>query len=237
MFQAAISLLLLSAPLYATSKDELFERDRAAILSMTGSFEVEFRFEETIGFAKGYELEAPYVENATELVVVAEDRGDFIRLQHILVIQKESGGHMIVKHWRQDWRFEDTDVMAFRGFDVWERHQLTPREVSGTWSQAVYQTGDAPRYESIGRWEHLGARSTWESEPTWRPLPRREKARLDYDVIFARNRHTISSRGWVHEQDNSKVVLDDDGTPREVIAHEFGLNTYPVYCTCCEACA
>jgi len=91
----------------------------------------------------------------------------------------------------------------------------------------VYQVDDSPRYEAIGKWEHLGERSAWESEVTWRPLPRREHTkRKDYHVMQAVNRHTITPAGWVHEQDNQKLVLDEAGQPVRIIAHESGLNIY-----------
>jgi len=104
---------------------------------------------------------------------------------------------------------------------------LSPGEVLGTWTQAVYQVDDSPRYEGIGRWTHTGERSAWESDETWRPLPRREYTkRSDYDVMVARNRHTITPSGWVHEQDNYKLVIDEAGNAQKVLVHESGLNVY-----------
>jgi hypothetical protein len=72
---------------------------------------------------------------------------------------------------------------------------------------------------------HTGDSSSWESEVTWRPLPRRERHRNDYHVVQCRNRHTITSSGWIHEQHNQKLTLADDGGEK-IIAHESGLNTY-----------
>ncbi|MEM9753980.1 MAG: DUF6607 family protein, partial [Planctomycetota bacterium] len=101
--------------------------------------------------------------------------------------------------------------------------------VEGKWSQAVYQVDDSPRYEALGSWTHEGGRSAWESDVTWRPLPRREhtkRNRSDYHILAAVNRHTLTPSGWVHEQDNQKLVLDDDGNPASVLVHETGLNRY-----------
>jgi len=40
--------------------------------------------------------------------------------------------------------------------------------------------------------------STWHSENTWWPLPRREfSVRNDYNVLSGSNRHTITPTGWV----------------------------------------
>lgn len=211
------------------------EADRQAILAMTGEYKVKFQFQETVAIEPGYKIKEPYISGATEFVEVIEDRGDFIALQHVLVMhpQNEDGSldqeaePVVVKHWRQDWTYQDTQLLAFRGNLTWERVELTPEAVKGTWSQAVYQVDDSPRYESFGRWQHVGERSAWESAETWRPLPRREfSKRSDYQVLVAKNRHTITPEGWVHEQDNHKLVLDEQGQPQTVLAHESGLNVY-----------
>ena len=41
---------------------------------------------------------------------------------------------------------------------------------------------------------------------------------------MAKNRHTLTPSGWVHEQDNYKLVIEGD--ERSVIAREVGLNVY-----------
>jgi len=203
-------------------------QDRNAILAMVGEYKVTFQFQETVATQPGYELREPYHSEATEFVEVSEDTGDFISLQQVLVLaHKETGEPRIVKHWRQDWTYQDTQLLEFRGNLTWENVEITPEQAAGTWSQAVYQVDDSPRYESYGKWVHTGERSSWESAKTWRPLPRREfSKRSDYQVLVARNRQTITPQGWVHEQDNHKLVLDEAGYPERVIAHESGLNVY-----------
>lgn len=211
----------------APKRDAKFEADRKAILAMAGEFEVDFQFQETVAIEPGYELKEPYTSGATEFVEVIEDTGDYISLQHVLVMKNKDGESIVVKHWRQDWRFEDTTLTEFRGNRTWEKVTLPEAKVKGTWSQAVYQVDDSPRYEGYGVWTHTGGRSAWESSETWRPLPRREfSKRDDYQVLVARNRHTITPAGWVHEQDNFKLVLDEEGNPAKVLAHESGLNVY-----------
>ncbi len=211
----------------ATSSDK-FEKDRQAILAMAGNYRVTFQFHETIGLVPGYELHDPYTSEATEFVEVVEDEGEHIVMQHVLVVtNQKTGDKRVVKHWRQDWTYQDTDILSFRGNRTWEHVKYEPAQVAGTWSQAVYQVDDSPRYESFGAWSHIGDRSAWESGETWRPLPRREYTkRHDYQVMVARNRHTITPTGWVHEQDNYKLVLDDAGQEKQVLAHELGLNLY-----------
>lgn len=200
--------------------------DRDAILAMAGAFRITFNFEETVAIAPDYRVTEPYTEHATELVQVIADEGDYISLQHVLVVETSGGEPIIVKHWRQDWRYEDTDVLSFKGHATWQREPRDAAEVRGTWTQAVFQTTDAPRYEAVGRWTHIGDQSSWESELTWRPLPRRERRRTDYNVILCRNRHTITPTGWVHEQDNQKLALTPEGAPQRIVAHEIGINTY-----------
>ncbi len=131
-----------------------------------------------------------------------------------------------IKHWRQDWIYQDQSLLEFRGNNRWENVSLPAEQVRGTWSQAVYQVDDSPRYEGYGRWQHDGNQSVWQSETTWRPLPRREyTVRDDYDVLVAINRHVITPNGWYHEQDNYKLDLSRN-TDHPVIAREFGLNRY-----------
>lgn len=72
---------------------------------------------------------------------------------------------------------------------------------------------------------HEFGESSWTSEPTRRPLPRREyEKRDDYDYLIVTNRHTLTPTGWVHAQDNRKVV-DRDGK-KFVLSSETGLNRY-----------
>jgi hypothetical protein len=57
-------------------------------------------------------------------------------------------------------------------------------------------------------------------------LPRRERKQRDnYDVLVSRNRYTHTPDGWVHEQDNYKLVLKDN-QPNEVLARELALHRY-----------
>lgn len=213
---------------HATAPMTAFERDRAAILAMAGEYKVTFQFQETVPIQAGYEPREPHRSGATEFVEVVEDTGEVIRLQHILVLADDDGGESrVVKHWRQDWTYEDTRVNRFLGNRRWEHVSLDEADVRGLWSQAVYQVDDSPRYESVGAWTHEGGRSAWTSEPTWRPLPRREHTkRSDYDVMVAVNRHTLTPGGWVHEQDNHKLVLNERGEAESVLVHESGLNVY-----------
>ena len=211
------------------------ERDRRAILAMAGGYRASFEFIETIGFTPHYKPKRPYQSWATEYVYVITNEPDFISLQHIIVMrfvteENEVSKAFVVKHWRQDWQFEDTNLHLYAGHDTWKRGKLTKEEIAGKWSQSVFQTDDSPRYASIGKWEHHTTFSSWKSANTWRPLPRREfSVRDDYHILSGTNRHTITPTGWVHEQDNLKLVLDEDGydsDEKHYLARETGLNRY-----------
>lgn len=204
-----------------------FEADRQAILAMAGEYEVTFDFTEFLPIDAEYELADPKLTPAREVVYVIADEGDFISLQHLLLVG-DLEDPFVVKHWRQDWAYQPERLMAYRGFGAWEMDTLSAEQSSGAWSQTVYQVDDSPRYAGLARWEHARGASTWEPARSWRPLPRRDATtRDDYDVIEAVNRHTILSWGWTHEQDNSKLVLRN-GEERELV-REHGINTYRRY--------
>ena len=105
------------------------ERDRQAILAMAGAYRTSFDFIETVGFTPNYESRAPYQSWGTERVYVVADEPEFISLQHIIVMHfaAEDGtlsAPMVVKHWRQDWQYQDTAVHAFQGNGAFERQGL-----------------------------------------------------------------------------------------------------------------
>jgi hypothetical protein len=198
------------------------EKDRQAILAMAGGYDVKFEFMETVALAEGYALQSPYRVGATELVIVAEDTPGKVVLQHILAMGKGKDRRSL-KHWRQDWIFEARDVLEYRGGETWARRPLAESQRRCAWTQQVFGIEDGPRYGSWGRWVHQGGVATWTSQDTWRPLPRREEDRDDYDVIVGINRHTITPTGWMHEQDNGKLVLRGRN---QLLARERGVIPY-----------
>ena len=206
-----------------------FEKDRLAILSMEGRYRVYFDFIETMGFLEDYVPSQPYQSWATEYVKVIEDEKDFISLQHITVMYfKQAGGQtsepMVMKHWRQDWKYEDSEINTYAGNNTWVYNKIPSNQKIGSWSQSVYQVDDTPRYQGYGNWVHQPNFSSWEGNETWRPLPRREySTRDDYDVMIGTNTQTITPTGWVHEQNNKKVIASANQT---VLAKEIGIARY-----------
>jgi len=211
------------------------ERDRRAILAMAGTYRVTFDFLEVVPFKPLEKPNAPYQSWGTEKVYVDSDDGKNVSLVHILemrIVQKDGSisEPMVTKHWRQDWQYQPSHIVEYRGRDRWQRRKLAAADTNGAWLQTVYQVDESPRYASIGRWEHTGSFSSWLSAETWRPLPRREwSVRDDYQVIVGTNRHTISPTGWIQEENNLKTVLTatravDSSQP--YIAREYGVARY-----------
>lgn len=196
-------------------------KDRLAILAMQGEYRVGFNFNETVVLKQGYQRHEPKVTGAYETVVVVEQQPDFIMLQHLLV--SEHG--MVIKHWRQDWHYEATERFEFTDDQTWSVVALPPEKISGQWTQCVFEVSDAPRYCGTGKWKHKYGVSTWTSDRSWRPLPRREyTVRDDYNALNVENRHTVTAHGWTHEQDNTKVMRKDGQS--ETLVREFGFNDY-----------
>tara|TARA_B100001057_G_scaffold111861_1_gene109957 strand:- start:13733 stop:14641 length:909 start_codon:yes stop_codon:yes gene_type:complete len=202
------------------------QMDYSAIKSMCGCYNVEFNFAETFNYSKDSLYEASKVKNdkALEWVQVVEDSPSKISLQHILIIG-DSANHYIVKHWRQDWLYENKDFMMYNYDNNWTYIEKTPIDVAGQWTQKVFQVDDSPRYEGSATWVHVDGKSYWENE-TSAPLPRREYTkRSDYNVTLRRNRHEITQLGWIHDQDNDKIIRSEEGVDL-ILAKEKGFNSY-----------
>ena len=203
----------------------LKDKDRYAILSMIGEFRSNFEFTEMFGSTFDYELDSPYKSWGTEMVIPIEVEEDFISLQHIIMMHftDESGEVLnshVVKHWRQDWKYEDKNIFTYQPDMTWKN--IKPQDISETWSQSVYQVDDTPRYESYGKWVHGDGGSKWISQITPRPLPRREfSVRDDYDFLSGVNKITILPWGWVMEEMNDKVTKEND-----YIGSEYGIARY-----------
>ena len=172
------------------------------------------------------DLKEPKLSGGHESVRVIEDRGDFISLQHLLVVGPDDSP-FVVKHWRQDWQYEPARVLTFIGGNAWEWRDVPASERSGTWSQTVYQVDDAPRYGAVAKWTYNDGIAEWTPAHEWRPLPRRDMTtRDDYHAVNAVNRHVITPWGWVHEQDNAKLMLD---RAPQALVREVGVNTYKAF--------
>ena len=214
--------IMLCITIYSQSKKS---KDIQSIKSMCGCFEIEFNFAETFVFSEkeGYQKSKTYKARALEWGQLILDEKNKISIQHLLIVGSKQFPS-IVKHWRQDWIYQNTDLYLYDKNDKWFYTSLDKKDVKGQWTQKVFQVDDSPRYEGSASWIHQDGKSYWENT-TPAPLPRREfSKRSDYNVTMRGNRHEITNDGWVHDQDNKKIQKEDDS--QFVLAHEKGYSTY-----------
>lgn len=197
--------------------------DKASIDQLCGCFAVTFNYAETFtndtnNTFKSHprdqrsvvEYEYPMINTPKKVVI-----------QHILVVP---GGH-VIKHWREDWEFEKTTQWQYVKDHRWKKVERSPADVKGTWTQSVWEVTDAPRYMGAGKWVELNQEVFW-LNTTDAPLPRREyTTRHDYNVMNRTNRIVVSELGYIHEQDNNKIIRTDQ-QPDSLLAEEKGYNNY-----------
>ncbi len=215
-----LALVLLSINFSFAQKSN-YKKDVEAIKAMCGCYEVTFKYTETFSQEIDYEKAYDYTSGALEWAEAIVDETGEISIQHILAV----GEGRVIKHWRQDWTYEDPTSFVYDKDNQWKFFKRNPKEVKGTWTQKVYQVDDSPRYAGTATWVHYDGKQYWESADD-SPLPRREYTiRDDYNVMNRGNRHEITDYGWVHEQDNKKI-LRKEGEEDVLIAEEKGFNIY-----------
>ena len=213
-------ILILVAPIILNAQKK---QDIEAIKEMCGCFEIDFKFSETFQFSNdsNYSKSKNYNAKALEYAMLIKDEKDHISIQHLLVM-----GDYVIKHWRQDWIYQNKDFLKYDGNTNWKYMSKTKKDVKGQWTQKVFQVDDSPRYEGSATWVHVDGKSYWENS-SYAPLPRREYTkRNDYNIMIRGNRHEITKYGWLHDQDNFKVVKDLESDSEVIIASEKGLNKY-----------
>ncbi len=212
-----------SAQVHAEKK-AAFERDRQSILAMAGGHKVKFDLRETVNIAPDYKPADSKPSQGSEYVKVVEDTGNTIRLQHILVGVGRNGKEFVLKHWRQDWTYEPTEIVVYQGNSTWTKEPVKTEDRAGAWSQVVWQADDSPRYSGVGHWRYDGE-TRWTGYDVVRPLARRDAVKKPpFDRYLSMNRHTLTTEGWLHEQDNAKQSLRDGAL--KAIVHEVGVNSY-----------
>ncbi len=232
---AAIALATVPAPAFAddpitrgeSAEQAAFAEDRATILAMAGDYKVTFDMQESTAWMEGYEPLDRKVSGGHESVRIVEDTGDKIVLQHLLVVGDPANPY-VVKHWRQDWQYEPAKILTYAGGDEWVWTDVPEAMRAGRWSQTVYQVDDSPRYAGWGQWQMTNGVKRWRSNWTARPLARRDAVRSPiYDHYVSINRHQMTPNGWIHWQDNTKMMPDEvapgEHTP---VVQEYVLNTY-----------
>ena len=218
-----ILILLIICTLGAQTKKK---KDIKSIKEMCGCFEVRFDFAET--FIKtddeDYERSKNYSSGGLEWAQLVEEDKNKISIQHILIAGSKERPY-IIKHWRQDWLYQNIDFYVYDHDNKWSFVKKDIKDMKGQWTQKVFQVDDSPRYEGSGSWVHVDGKSYWENTSS-APLPRREYSkRIDYNVTLRGNRQEITPSGWVHNQDNKKIIRVK-GEKDKVLAHEKGYNNY-----------
>ena len=218
------NLLLTSVLMAATSvgfAQKNLKEDKQAIKDMCGCFEVTFKYTETFSPEIDYEKHYDYTATALEWAELIKDEKDEISIQHLLVLNDT----MVIKHWRQDWLYENTKRYDFNHDNQWTFVNMNKKDVKGQWTQNVYQVDDSPRYSGSATWIHADGRHYWNNTSS-SPLPRREYSkRSDYNVMMRGNQVEITKEGWLHEQDNEKVIRED-GKEDVLLVEEKGYNVY-----------
>lgn len=216
-------LIFTAIALQAQSKKAM---DQKSIKDMCGCYEVTFNFAETFNYSNDslYKPSKTKVDKGLEWAGLVTDEDNKIVIQHLLQVGNPAEP-MIVKHWRQDWLFENTDLYTYNADNNWKFVRKPAAEVKGQWTQKVFQVDDSPRYEGSGSWVHVDGKHYWENTSD-APLPRREyTTRSDYNLTVRGNRVEITDFGWVHDQDNEKVIREA-GKEDVILAKEKGYNTY-----------
>ncbi|MFT5925624.1 MAG: hypothetical protein ACI9WL_000361 [Rubritalea sp.] len=220
-----ITLFSIFAVLFCNGQDKK-QQDQTAIKNMCGCYEVTFNFTETFNYSNDslYKPSATKEDQALEWAQLVTDQDNTIQIQHLLQVGSPKSP-MIIKHWRQDWLFENQDLYTYNAGNKWRYEKKTANDVAGQWTQKVFQVDDSPRYEGSATWVHVDGKSYWENT-TPAPLARREyTTRSDYNILLRGNRQEVTDYGWLHDQDNHKVIKED-GKEDVLLAKEKGYNTY-----------
>jgi len=220
-----LAMLIIVSMLSLNAQKKL-QKDKESIKEMCGCFEVTFNFAETFNYSQDslYKPSENKISKGLEWGQLIQDEKDMVSIQHLLIVGPPNQ-QMVIKHWRQDWKYENTDFYMYNGDNHWLFESKPKSQVKGQWTQKVYQVDDSPRYEGSGTWVHVDGKSYWENTTT-APLPRREYTkRSDYNVTVRGNRHEITDYGWVHDQDNQKLIREP-GENDVILADEKGYNTY-----------
>jgi hypothetical protein len=226
MKKIAVLFVLSLVFISTTEAQSKKKKDRNAIKEMCGCYEVTFNFSETFQYSNDslYKPSKTKTDKGLEWAQLVEDDKNKISIQHLLQVGNPAKPY-IVKHWRQDWLYENTDFYMYNGDNNWVFEKKSKTDVKKQWTQKVFQVDDSPRYEGSGTWIHADGKSYWENT-TNAPLPRREYTkRSDYNITVRGNRHEITENGWIHDQDNLKLVRED-GKEDIIIASEKGYNIY-----------
>jgi hypothetical protein len=195
--------------------------DRQVVDKLCGCFEVDFKYAETFSPDPTYKYhEREETGGTAELALPIEVTDKKVVIQHLLVVSPT----VIVKHWREEWTYENPVIWKFKGDKTWVKETVPAEQVKGKWTQTVWEVSDEPRYQGFSQFINIDGKTIWQNT-TDAPLPRREySVRSDYNILKRTNRLNLTDSGYVHEQDNQKIIRKD-GQDKLLVA-EKGINTY-----------
>ena len=104
------AILILSF-LYCLTTVGQKKKDVEAIKSMCGCFEIEFNFSETFTYGNSKKSDN-YYSKALELAQLVYEDNNKISIQHLLIVGSKRFP-TVIKHWRQDWIYENLDLYLF----------------------------------------------------------------------------------------------------------------------------
>lgn len=190
------------------------------INKLCGCFNVDFQYAETFAPDTTYKYHDREHLGALELALPIVKTDKKIVIQHLLLVDSS----IIVKHWREEWEYESPVLWNYTGDKTWVKEELKPEQYKGKWTQTVWEVDDAPRYQGVGQWITTDGKTFWQNT-TNAPLPRREySVRSDYNILKRGNRLILTSGGWLHEQDNEKIIKQ--GQKETLLVKEKGYNDY-----------
>lgn len=212
---------LVAAALIAMSVNGQAPKDKPNVDKLCGCFEVEFKYAETFSPDPAYKYhDREEIRGGVELSLPIEVSDKKIVIQHLLVITDS----MIIKHWREVWTYENPEIWNYQGNKTWVKEQLKPEQYKGKWTQTVWEVSDEPRYQGAGEWITNDGKTYWQNT-AYAPLPRREySVRSDYNILKRTNRLSINDSGYIHEQDNQKIIRQDGAD--KLLVEEKGVNSY-----------
>lgn len=188
---------------------------------LCGCFQVDFKYAETFSPDPAYKYHDREETGGTaELALPIGINDKKIVIQHLLIV----GPNTVVKHWREEWSYENPVIWKYNGDRTWVKETLSADQVKGKWTQTVWEVADEPRYQGFSQFVNLDGKIIWQNT-TDAPLPRREySVRNDYNILKRTNRLNITDSGYLHEQDNQKIIRSN-GIDR-LLVEEKGHNSY-----------
>lgn len=190
------------------------------IKKLCGCYDVKFEYAETFRTDSAYQFHKGKIANAKEFIFPVEESDNKISLQHMLIVSEQH----IIKHWREDWTYEQPELLSYQGDNKWEKEHIAPNKIKGTWTQTIWQVDDMPRYQGYSKWIENDNKTYWEST-AYAPLPRREyTTRDDYNLMKRTNKIMVTDKGWLHEQDNEKIIRENGHD--SLLVEEKGYNRY-----------